>query len=167
MWDERAKMMLRVMMKNREGAVVDSLTYTLDETERAQRYTVVNLARSCVYYDIDMYVERGTSPLNYLDQVTDYCFPIRNAGDWHKFAVMINQATNTKDINARLYADITTSEHVGVAEGAYYRGVFDGNGHTLTFTKSDWTEQYMAPFRYVGNATIKNLHVAGSIQTTG
>ena len=166
-WDERAKMMLRVMMKNREGAVVDSLTYTLDETERAQRYTVVNLARSCVYYDIDMYVERGTSPLNYLDQVTDYYFPIRNAGDWHKFAVMINQATNTKDINARLYADITTSEHVGVAEGAYYRGVFDGNGHTLTFTKSDWTEQYMAPFRYVGNATIKNLHVAGSIQTTG
>ena len=166
-WDERAKMMLRVMMKNREGAVVDSLTYTLDETERAQRYTVVNLARSCVYYDIDMYVERGTSPLNYLDQVTDYYFPIRNAGDWHKFAVMINQATNTKDINARLYADITTSEHVGVAEGAYYRGVFDGSGHTLTFTKSDWTEQYMAPFRYVGNATIKNLHVAGSIQTTG
>ena len=166
-WDERAKMMLRVMMKNREGAVVDSLTYTLDETERAQRYTVVTLARSCVYYDIDMYVERGTSPLNYLDQVTDYYFPIRNAGDWHKFAVMINQATNTKDINARLYADITTSEHVGVTEGAYYRGVFDGNGHTLTFTKSDWTEQYMAPFRYVGNATIKNLHVAGSIQTTG
>jgi len=166
-WDERAKMMLRVMMKNREGAVVDSLTYTLDETERAQHYTVVNLARSCVYYDIDMYVERGTSPLNYLDQVTDYYFPIRNAGDWHKFAVMINQATNTKDINARLYADITTSEHVGVTEGAYYRGVFDGNGHTLTFTKSDWTEQYMAPFRYVGNATIKNLHVAGSIQTTG
>ena len=166
-WDDRAKMMLRVMMKNREGAVVDSLTYTLDETERAQRYKVVNLTRSCLYYDIDMYVERGTSPINQLADVTDYYYPIHNAGDWHKFAVMINQATNTKDINARLYADIETSEHVGVTEGAYYRGVFDGNGHTLTFTKSDWTEQYMAPFRYVGNATIKNLHVAGSIQTTG
>ncbi|MBR1712346.1 MAG: hypothetical protein IJ722_02940 [Alloprevotella sp.] len=167
-WDDRAKMVLRVISKNREGAMVDSLVYTIDdETERAQRYKDVNLPRSCVYYDIDMYVERGTSPINQLEDVTEYYVPIRSASDWHKFAVMINQATNTKDINARLYADITTSEHVGVTEGAYYRGVFDGNGHTLTFTKSDWTEQYMAPFRYVGNATIKNLHVAGSIQTTG
>ena len=166
-WDDRAKMVLRVISKNREGAQVDSLVYTLNDEERAQRYKVVNLTRSCVYYDIDMYVERGTSPINQLEDVTEYFFPIRSASDWHKFAVMINDARNTKDINARLYADITTSEHVGVTEGAYYRGVFDGNGHTLTFTKSDWTEQYMAPFRYVGNATIKNLHVAGSIQTTG
>ena len=166
-WDERAKMMLRVISKNREGAMVDSLTYQLEDADRANRYKIVNLPHSCVYYDIDMYVERGESPINFLEQTEDYFFPIRNAGDWHKFAVMINEALNTKDINARLYADIETGEHVGVDPGAYYRGVFDGNGHTVTFTKTGWTDQYMALFRYVGNATIKNLHVAGTVNTTG
>ncbi len=166
-WDERAKMVLRVISRNREGALVDSLIYNLEESDRAHRYKIVTLSRSCVYYNIDMYVERGESPINFLEQTEDYFFPIRNAGDWHKFAVMINEALNTKDINARLYADIETSEHVGVDPGAYYRGVFDGNGHTVTFTKTGWTDQYMAPFRYVGNATIKNLHVAGTVNTTG
>ena len=54
-----------------------------------------------------------------------------------------------------------------------FRGVFDGDGHTLTF-KSIAGEQgtgakvleYMAPFRYVGDgAVIKNLHVVGIAQT--
>lgn len=93
-------------------------------------------------------------------------FVIRNAQDWHTFAVMINDAKNTKDINAILEADITTSEHVGVTEGAYYRGTFEGNGHTITFNKSDWKELHMAPFRYVGNATIRNLHTTGAISTS-
>ena len=165
-WDDRARMMLRVISKNRDGAIVDSLTYTLDQSDRALRYKTVNLTRSCVYYDVDMYVERGESPFNYVDQVTASFFPIRTASDWHEFAKMINTATNTKDINARLYADITISEHVGIDPGAYYRGTFDGNGHTVTFNKTSNDVEYMAPFRYVGNATIKNLHVAGNINTS-
>ena len=91
---------------------------------------------------------------------------IGNAADWHKFAVMVNEAVNQYDVNAILTADITTSEHVGVTEGAVYRGTFDGNGHTLTFNK-DWTEneRFIAPFRHASNATIKNLHVAGTIKS--
>ena len=165
-WDDRAQMVLRVVSRNSAGQVVDSLTYRLEDNERRLRYKVVELSRSCVHYDIDMYVERGESPLNYGDQVASIFFPIRNAQDWHTFAVMVNEARNTKDINARLYADITTSEHVGVDPGAYYRGVFDGNGHTLTFNKSGWTEELIAPFRYVGNATIRNLHTAGTISSS-
>ncbi len=165
-WDDRAQMVLRVVSRNSAGQVVDSLTYRLEDNERWLRYKVVELSRSCVHYDIDMYVERGESPLNYGDQVASVFFPIRNASDWHTFAKMVNDARNTKDINARLYADITTSEHVGVDPGAYYRGVFDGNGHTLTFNKSGWTEERIAPFRYVGNATIKNLHTAGTISSS-
>ena len=89
---------------------------------------------------------------------------IRNASDWHKFAVMVNEAVNKYDVNAVLEADITTSEHVGVTEGAMYRGTFNGNGHTITFNKN-WTsnERFIALFRHVGNATIKNLHVAGTV----
>ena len=166
-WDDRAKMILHITSKNGEDKVVEDRKIELNKDERDQRYKVVSFYRPCVHYDIEMYVEKAKSPINFVEDVTDYFFPIHNAADWHQFAVMVNEARNTKDINARLYTDITTSEHVGVTEGAYYRGVFDGNGHTVTFNKSGWTEQYMAPFRYVGNATIKNLNITGTIQTTG
>ncbi|MBR0049198.1 MAG: hypothetical protein IJP74_07775 [Prevotella sp.] len=165
-WDDRAKMMLRVIMKNREGDMVDSLTYTLNDEERAQRYTVVNLTRSCVYYDVDMYVERGTSPINQLADVEQFYIPIHSEADWAAFSQKVEAARGEYDVNARLYADITTDWRVGRSESAYYRGTFDGNGHTLTFNRTD-TELYSAPFRYVGNATIKNLHVAGTISTSG
>ena len=164
-WDDRAQMVLRVMSRNRAGNVVDSLVYNLDENDRTQRYKVVNLTRSCVNYDIEMYVEKGESPLNDLAQVENYYFPIRSAADWATFSQKVEAAKGEYDVNARLYADITTDWRVGRSESAYYRGSFDGNGHTLTFNRTD-TEQYSAPFRYVSNATIKNLHTAGTIQTT-
>ena len=165
-WDNRARMILRVSTKNRDGNPVDTMTYVLSQTERQQRYKVVNLTRPCVTYDIEIYVEQGESPFNKPEDVEAYFFPIRNANDWHIFANKIKEAKNTKDINARLYADITTSEHIGATEDAYFRGRLDGNGHTLTFYK-DWTqdERFIAPIRYAGNATIQNLHVTGTIQS--
>ena len=85
-WDDRAKMVLRVISKNHEGAIVDSLIYTIDDaTERAQRYKIVNLTRSCVSYDIDMYVERNQSPINQLADLTQDFFPIRSFDDWQEF----------------------------------------------------------------------------------
>ena len=92
---------------------------------------------------------------------------IRSASDWNKFIQMVKDAKNQYDVNAILAADITVSDYVGDSRDACYRGTFDGNGHTITFNKSGWTENYIAPFRYVGNATIKNLHTAGSIQSSG
>ena len=165
-WDDRAKMILHITSKNRDGGVVEDQTIELNNTDRAKRYTIVNLFRPCVTYDIEMYVDKNESPLNDLSQLTDYFFPIRTAQDWHDFAVKINNAKNTEDINARLYADIEVSEHVGVDPGAYYRGTFDGNGHTVTFNKSGWTAEYMAPFRYVGNATFRSLHTAGTVNSS-
>ena len=105
-WDDRAKMILHITSKNRDGGVVEDKTIELNNTDRAKRYTIVNLFRSCVTYDIEMYVDKNESPLNDLNQLTDYFFPIRTAQDWHDFAVKINNAKNTEDINARLYADI-------------------------------------------------------------
>ena len=163
-WDDRAKMVLRIISKNRESAIVDSLVYTIDdETERAQRYKVVNLPRSCVHYDIDMYVERGTSPINQLEDVTEYFFPIRNANDWNTFRQKVTDAKG-QPVNARLYADISTSNSAGDTNSPFC-GVFDGNGHTLTVSIAHNTEQ-QAPFRYVGNATIKNLRTAGTVNTS-
>ena len=165
-WDDRAKMMLRVTMKNREGDIVDSLVNTLTDDERAQRYKIVNLTRSCVTYDIEMYVDRDTSPINQLADVEQFYFPIRSVADWEAFRDKVQAAEGKYDVNARLYADIPeTNVFIGWGSDIAYRGTFDGNGHTLT-VKQPFNEEYMAPFRYVGNATIKNLHVAGTISTS-
>ena len=164
-WDERAQMVLRVMSRNKAGAVVDSLIYNLDQNDRTQRYKIVNLTRSCVNYDIEMYVEKGESPINDLDQVENYFFSIRSVADWLAFNQKVEAAKGEYDVNARLYADITTDAVIGWNSSSPYRGVFDGNGHTLTFQTS-MDERFMAPFRYVGNATIKNLHTAGTITTS-
>ncbi len=169
-WDERAQMVLRVMSRNKAGAVVDSLIYNLDQNDRTQRYKIVNLTRSCVNYDIEMYVEKGESPINDLDQVENFFFPIRSVADWLAFNQKVEDAKGKYDVNARLYADITTDAVIGWNSSSPYRGVFDGNGHTLTVNysgsaNSAYNNRFIAPFRYVGNATIMNLHVAGTIST--
>ena len=169
-WDERAQMVLRVMSRNKAGAVVDSLIYNLDQNDRTQRYKIVNLTRSCVNYDIEMYVEKGESPINDLDQVEYYFFSIRSVADWLAFNQKVEDAKGKYDVNARLYADITTDAVIGWNSSSPYRGVFDGNGHTLTVNysgsaNSAYNNRFIAPFRYVGNATIMNLHVAGTIST--
>ena len=63
-----------------------------------------------------------------------------------------------------LDADINVETMVGTNDHKF-KGTFDGKGHTLTFTKNAG-EQYCAPFRYVENATIMNLHTAGTITTS-
>ena len=55
---------------------------------------------------------------------------------------------------------------VGASKDINFWGTFDGNGHTLTLNYNT-TESYTAPFRYVRAATIKNLHVDGTIETSG
>ena len=165
-WDERAQMVLRVISKNDAGEVVEEQTHTLDQNERALRYKVLNLERSCVHYDIDMYVDKGESPIGYGNQSDSYYFPIRSEADWDNFAKKVNAAGGKSDVNARLYADITVSGYAGFNITAPYRGIFDGNGYTLTYNTDVSVEDVGAPFRFVGNATIRNLHTAGTIETS-
>ena len=166
-WDDRAQMKMRVISRNRDGVIVDSLTYVLDQNDRGQRYKIVNLTRSCVTYDIDMYVERNESPFNDIDQTKDFFFPIRTYDDWVSFRDKVQAANGQYDVNARLYADVNAgSIMVGWESGYAYRGTFDGNGHTLTFNVPDHNRDNVAPFVWVGNATIKNLHTAGTITSS-
>ena len=165
-WDERAQMVLRVISKNDAGEVVEEQTHTLDQNERALRYKVLNLERSCVHYDIDMYVDQGESPIGFGKQSDPYYFPIRSEADWDNFAKKVNVAGGKSDVNARLYADITVSGFAGFNITAPYRGIFDGNGYTLTYNTDVSVDDVGAPFRFVGNATIRNLHTAGTNETS-
>ena len=165
-WDDRAKMMLRVTVFNQAGDTVNIQNIELSPEEREQRYKVIDLSPSCVNYKVEMYIDRGTSPLPTYDEVKPYYFPIRTAGDWYDFCEKVIKAKGEYDVNARLYTDIESGRRPCGPEGYPYRGVFDGNGHTLTVDLSN-VDPYLAPFRYVTNATIKNLHVAGDVWSDG
>ena len=166
-WDDRAQMVLQIAMKNRDGQPVDTVRYVLTSTERQQRYKVVSFYRPCVNFDVDILVERGESPINYLKDVTAFYFPIRTSADWTAFRDKVQAAAGQYDVNARLYADVDAGTiMVGFQSNIAYRGVFDGNGHTLTFKVPDHKRENLAPFAYVGNATIKNLHTAGTIESS-
>jgi len=160
-WDDRAQLLLRVRMTNRDGEPVDSMEYALNKNERADRYKVLTLSRPCVNYDIKMVVERGTSPLATWDEVEPYFFPIYNEADWDTFRQKVIDAKGNYDVNARLFADITTGRSCGDSDYPF-RGHFDGNGHTMTVTIGG-SGTYQALFKYARDYTIENLHVAGSV----
>ena len=94
---------------------------------------------------------------------------ITSTSDWNAFASYVNSGIDFNESYFKLTADITVSEMVGT-DSRRFSGTFNGDGHTLTFNKgtsgSPVSEGYCAPFRYINSATIKRLHVAGTIYTS-
>lgn len=81
---------------------------------------------------------------------------------WEIFANSVNtNGISYSGKNIILQDDITISTMVGTSSHKFI-GTFDGQGHTLTLNLTA-TEDMCAPFRYVENATIKNLIVDGTI----
>ena len=91
---------------------------------------------------------------------------LRNNDDWNRFIEMVRKAKGKEDVNAIMDDDFSVMNLVGSFEGSPYRGIFNGNGHTLDVgivRNSD--VKYVAPFMVAKDYTIKNLHVKG--YTTG
>ncbi len=94
---------------------------------------------------------------------------IYNNVDWNLFVSMTNSGNS--NVNAKLMADLDISSNQRmVAEdiNSPYTGTFDGNGHTLTYhfnQAEEKTEAMVGLFRYVKGATIRNLHISGSIKS--
>ena len=65
----------------------------------------------------------------------------------------------------KLGADISITQSAG-SNDHKFMGTFDGQGHTLNANITDTGEQGTAPFRFISNATIRNLHVTGSVTGT-
>ena len=85
--------------------------------------------------------------------------------DWNEFVNAVSY--KNFDFGGRyikLTKNISVTEMVGTIS-TRFRGTFDGNGYTLT-VNYDTSEEYTAPFRFVGSATIKNLNVGGKISTS-
>ncbi len=97
---------------------------------------------------------------------------ISNVAQWNQLANRVNGGETYNDKFFKLMEDISVTTMVGestVTTGnnfKYFSGTFDGNGHTLNVTYNTGSDEWRAPFSSIDNATIKNLHVTGSISTT-
>ena len=115
----------------------------------------------------DMLNGSGTEDAPYL---------IEDAADWATFCAESNYdklwasgkyVKMTADVGTAVYPVTTmagTNYH-------YYYGNFDGDGHTLTVcygsADSPLSANYVAPFAYIQDASIKYLHIAGHLYTSG
>jgi hypothetical protein len=83
--------------------------------------------------------------------------------DWNKFIEYVNHGYYNAS-HYKLTSDITVTTMTGVG---VFAGTFDGGGQTLTVSygtaDNPVGDEYAAPFSVVNNATIKNLHTAGTI----
>ena len=100
---------------------------------------------------------------------------INNKADWDTFAAAVNGGNTYEGKLVKLADDFDNSGDgeavttlVGTNKSSTYypfKGTFDGNGRTLTVNINSTDKNNIGPFRFVNGATIKNLHVAGSITT--
>ena len=100
-----------------------------------------------------------------------YITEIASKTDWEKFCAAVNGGHDYSGETVTMTADVATA--VTTMAGTQWHpfcGTFDGDGHTLTFNhgtaESAFNEQYCAPFRYVKDATIRDLKVAGDTYTS-
>ncbi|MBQ7718034.1 MAG: DUF4402 domain-containing protein [Clostridia bacterium] len=97
---------------------------------------------------------------------------IQSADDWNALSDHINSGgTQYSGCYFKLTNDISVSTVLGNrpntstdSEDNVFSGTFDGDGHTLNVNISE--SGFAAPFAVAHNATIKNLHITGTITST-
>ena len=99
---------------------------------------------------------------------------IASKEDWKAFCDRVNSGQTT--LNAKLTQDVDLGSDIVMAGREhpynynsfyYYTGTFDGQGHTLKFNWNAGKDDRIAPFKYVKDATIKNLRTQGKITKKG
>ena len=93
-------------------------------------------------------------------------YQIKCAADFDQLAANVNGGTTYENKYFVLVNDISVKSMVGTSDANSFQGAFDGGGKTLTVSYNT-SENWTAPFRHVKDATIKNLHVDGTIYTSG
>lgn len=101
-----------------------------------------------------------------LQKDEDDYYLIGGSADWEEFCLVVEDFPLS---NARMTADVEVVDNstVGSAtnDDGRYNGTFDGQGYTLTVNYPFTTSRYSSPFANIEGATIKNLHVDGTINS--
>ena len=97
----------------------------------------------------------------------DDTYTIWNATGWGEFCDALQDATynHFTGKTVKLGADISITQSAG-SDDHRFMGTFDGQEYTLDVDITDTGEQGTAPFRFISNATIRNLHVTGTVTGT-
>ena len=153
-WDDRAEMKMKVKMFNRQGALVDSVEYTLTRAEILARQKQLTFTRPCINYYVEVSTCRGTSPIeNGIKQIV-----INSESDWDKFVSYVNSGNGNRFCETQVL--LNTDLHLMGGDDRYivgtekypFSGVFDGNGHTII-------AEDLTLFKNVKNARISNLNI--------
>ena len=95
---------------------------------------------------------------------------ISTADHWNQLASDVSAGTSYSGKYFQLATNISVSTLIGTGTNGNnaksFSGTFDGNGKTLTINYTATDDVANAPFRFLNNATIKNLHVDGTITTS-
>ena len=95
---------------------------------------------------------------------------IYSNADWNELAANVNSGTSYSGQYFKMTNDIRVTTSLGSNSDGdtfySFNGTFDGAGHILHVTLNG-SDDCVAPFTCISGATIKNLHVTGSISTTG
>jgi len=132
---------------------------------------IFNQSAKRVYRSVDGYSNDPEAGV--LRQDADGYYLIGSVADWKMLAMLVEEGEY--DAKARMTADIDLGDdQTMIGSGVIndndgngtisFQGTFDGQGHTLTIhyvATSDDT----APFRFIKGAIIRNLRVAGTINT--
>ena len=89
---------------------------------------------------------------------------ISSSADWDDFADYVSGGASCSGKFVKLNADISASTMVGSSDHKF-RGTFLGNNKTLTLNLSA-TSNDCAPFRYIDGAAIRDLKIAGTVNTS-
>ena len=110
-------------------------------------------------------------------------YKINDTGDWNTLCDKVNKGNTYSGKYFELTNDITVSRCIGANHNRkpkiinskdnityFFKGNFNGAGHTITLTNLHSLDnidkdknKYLAPFRFVDDVTIENLHVTGTI----
>ena len=83
--------------------------------------------------------------------------------DWRELAAYIKAGGNTAGVYF-LQTDTFTADTMLSSNDHPFQGNYNGGGNTLAFFETGVPEEF-APFCDIKNATIRNLHIVGSINT--
>lgn len=104
-------------------------------------------------------------------QATAQSITIANANELALFAYNVNQGTSYQNINITLADDIDLSAHIwtpiGTGSGKPFKGIFDGDGHTISGMYINTNSNYQGLFGYITGGVVKNLSIAASQITVG
>ena len=102
---------------------------------------------------------------SHFEQTGENEYTIKTANGWNWFCYALNSglvADGFSGKTVKLGTSVGSSEMAGTS-GHPFKGTFDGQGNTLTFSLQA-SEGHSAPFHYTDGATISNLHVTGLIE---